>query len=186
MIKNEISRIIQARQSIYPTQFNGNIIDKATIQQLFVNAHCAPSHKLTQPWLFKVFDTVSKQHLLQEIYRLNPHYDDTIKERLQLKFEKSSHIICICMKRHEDKLPEWEEIAATAMAVQNLWISCVDTNIGGYWSSPRFSEHLHSFLKLESDERCLGFFYLGSYDASQTPKKDTSRRATVESKVGWM
>tara|TARA_B100000963_G_C22634575_1_gene676830 strand:- start:949 stop:1221 length:273 start_codon:yes stop_codon:yes gene_type:complete len=90
------------------------------------------------------------------------------------------------MKRHEDKLPEWEEIAATAMAVQNLWISCVDSNVGGYWSSPRFSEHLHSFLKLENDERCLGFFYLGSYDASQAPKRDTSRRATVESKIEWI
>ncbi len=90
------------------------------------------------------------------------------------------------MKRHEDKVPEWEEIAATAMAVQNLWISCVDSNLGGYWSSPKYSEDLYSFLGLESDERCLGYFYLGKYDASTPLRRDMSRRDPVTSKIEWM
>ena len=186
MLNPEVSRIIQSRMSVYPTLFTGEKIDKEVVEELIQNANTAPTHRLTQPWLFKVFGGSSKQGLLEEIFRLNPAYDDIKKERLQYKFDKSSHILCIVMKRHEDKVPEWEEIAATAMAVQNLWISCVDSNLGGYWSSPKYSEDLHGFLCLESDERCLGFFYLGKYDASTPLKRDTSRRATVESKVEWM
>ena len=33
------------------------------------------------------------------------------------------------MKRDlKESVPEWEEIAATAMAVQNMWLTCVDFN----------------------------------------------------------
>ena len=65
------------------------------------------------------------------------------------------------MRRHEDIVPEWEEIAATSMSVQNIWISLVNSNIGGYWSTPKYIENLNTFLKLNNNERCLGFFYLG-------------------------
>ena len=41
-------------------------------------------------------------------------------------------------------VPEWEEIAATAMSVQNIWISCVDSNIGGYWSTPKYVDQLNT------------------------------------------
>ena len=67
------------------------------------------------------------------------------------------------MKKNNHLLPEWEEIAATAMAVQNIWISCVGSNIGGYWSTPKYITKLNSFLSLNEDEICLGFFYLGVY-----------------------
>ena len=61
-------------------------------------------------------------------------------------------------------VPEWEEIAATSMAVQNIWLSCVNRNIGGYWSTPNYIKYLKDFLNLNDDERFLGFFYLGCYD----------------------
>ena len=82
------------------------------------------------------------------------------------------------MKRNNDLLPEWEEIAATAMAVQNLWISCVDSNIGGYWSTPKYINKLGAFLKLNQDEVCLGFFYLGIQDL-----KNLKTRSAKEEKL---
>ena len=109
MLNPEVSRIIQSRMSVYPTLFTGEVIDKEVVEELIQNANTAPTHRLTQPWLFKVFGgTLSKQGLVEEIFRLNPAYDDIKKERLQYKFDKSSHM-CIVMKRHEDKVPEWEE-----------------------------------------------------------------------------
>ena len=70
------------------------------------------------------------------------------------------------MKRDTTKsIPEWEEIAATAMAVQNIWLSCVNSKIGGYWSTPKEINKLSNFLHLKSNERCLGLFYLGLYDS---------------------
>jgi hypothetical protein len=101
--------------------------------------------------------------------------------KLALSFERSSHIICICMRRNEI-LPEWEEIAATAMSVQNIWLSCVNTDIGGYWSSPGFSAGLSEFLRLEKNEKCLGLFYLGVHSGCEA---DNRQIPPIGDKVEW-
>ena len=82
-----------------------------------------------------------------------------------------------------ESIPEWEEIAATAMAVQNIWLSCVDSPIGGYWSTPKKINRLHTFLNLTKNERCLGLFYLGIYDGIKDrnlPRKD------IENDIEWV
>ena len=181
MINKKISSIIQSRKSIYPNEFNGKIIKEDVIMQLLENANYAPTHKMTQPWRFKVFCNNSKKKLLDEIVK-NKIVTENKKNKLENSFNKSSHIICICMKKNKDLLPEWEEIAATAMAVQNLWISCVNSNIGGYWSTPKYINKLRTFLKLNADEICLGFFYLGVHDSKKTNK---TRRDNISDKIQW-
>ncbi len=86
------------------------------------------------------------------------------------------------MKKNNDLLPEWEEIAATSMAIQNLWISCVDSNIGGYWSTPEYISKLRTFLTLNEDEICLGLFYLGVHNSKSTRK---TRRDNISKKIQW-
>ena len=70
MIKKEITSIIQSRKSVYPKEFNGEIIKDKDIIQLLENANHAPSHKMTQPWRFKIFCQNSKKKLLNEIIDL--------------------------------------------------------------------------------------------------------------------
>jgi len=181
MIDKKISSIIQSRKSIYPNEFNGKIIEEDIIVQLLENANYAPTHKMTQPWIFKIFCNDSKKKLLDEITR-NKDLSENKKKKLENSFNKSSHIICICMKKNDDLLPEWEEIAATAMAVQNIWISCVGSNIGGYWSTPKYINTLRKFLKLNVDEICLGFFYLGVHSSKKINKK---RRDNISEKIQW-
>ena len=84
--------------------------------------------------------------------------------------------------RNNDLLPEWEEIAATSMAVQNLWISCVDSNIGGYWSTPKYIHKLNDFLSLNKDEKCLGLFYLGVHNSNITKN---IKRKSISEKIQW-
>ena len=184
MINNKISAIIKARRSIFPSQFNGQKIEQETILELIKNANTAPSHKLTQPWFFKVFSGSSKTSLAQELIKQNQLLQHTQKkDKLLLKFQNSSHIICICMQRDKTKsIPEWEEIAATAMAVQNIWLSCVDSNIGGYWSTPKGIEKLNKFLNLKKNERCLGFFYIGIYESIKERKIP---RKNIEQETEW-
>ena len=71
MINKKISSIIQSRKSIYPNEFNGKIIEEDVIIQLLENANCAPTHKMTQPWIFKIFCNDSKKKLLDEIIKNN-------------------------------------------------------------------------------------------------------------------
>ena len=181
MINKKISSIIQSRKSIYPNEFNGKIIEEDVVIQLLENANYAPTHKMTQPWIFKIFCNDSKKKLLDEIIKTEG-FSENKKNKLENSFNKSSHIICICMKRTNILLPEWEEVAATAMAVQNLWISCVNSKIGGYWSTPKYISKLRRFLALNEDEICLGFFYLGVHNSTNTREK---KRSNISEKVQW-
>ena len=62
-----------------------------------------------------------------------------------------------------ESIPEWEEVASVAMAVQNMWLYSSSIGIGAYWSSPKLMNFLSDFIKLSVWERCLGFFYMGYY-----------------------
>ena len=134
------------------------------LYEILENANHAPSHRMTQPWFFKVYSGNSKQIFVKKILNNKKiNFSEKAKEKLINNYKKTSHVICICMKKTKI-IPEWEEIAATSMAVQNIWLSCVNRNIGGYWSTPNYIKYLKDFLNLNDDERFLGFFYLGCYD----------------------
>ena len=82
-----------------------------------------------------------------------------------------------------NSIPEWEEIASTSMAVQNMWLTCTANNIGCYWSSPKSIEKIGDLINLKDGERCLGFLYLGYYDNNE---KVLSKRDSIEKKVDWI
>lgn len=182
MVDQNITKIIKSRRSIYPKDFNGDIVDDEFVMMILENANFAPSHKLTQPWRFKIFCGAHKNLLKEEILKCNQNISEARKNKIENNFKKTSHIICICTKFNRSLLPEWEEIAATAMAVQNLWISCVYSGIGGYWSTPKYAANLHSFLSLSEDEKCLGLFYLGKYDGEN---KRIVKRENLLEKIKW-
>merc|ERR1711871_1639807 len=77
-----------------------------------------------------------------------------------------SYMIAIIMQRQsgEKRLPEWEEAAATATAVQNMHLQSTKfPSLACYWSSwhdaARDSDEMKQFLKMESNEdKCMGFF----------------------------
>ena len=181
MINKKLSSIIKSRQSIYPNEFTGEVIKEEVIMELLENANHAPTHKMTQPWIFKIFCNNSKKKLLSEMLK-NKEIAENKRKKLEHNFNKSSHVICICMKKNNHLLPEWEEIAATSMAVQNLWISCVGSKIGGYWSTPKYIYKLNDFLSLNKDEKCLGLFYLGVHNSNITKN---IKRKSISEKIQW-
>lgn len=182
MIDQKISNILKARRSTYPRDFNGKKIQDNIIREILKNANYAPSHRMTQPWFFKVYSEEKKNSLAQAIINLSPNSSEDFKKKILGNFDKSSHIICICMKRHEKIVPEWEEIAATSMSVQNIWISLVNSNIGGYWSTPHYINNIYPFLNLNNNERCLGFFYLGQVDSINSRNVV---RDSIDAKTTW-
>ena len=82
----------------------------------------------------------------------------------------------------EERLPEWEEIAAVACAVQNMWLTATAHGLGAYWSTPGAINAVGDFVELAEGERCLGFFYMGYTDAPHPEGK----RAPLADKVQWI
>lgn len=183
-----ILNIIKTRRAVYPAQYNGEKITKHELQTILEAANWAPTHRRTEPWRFRVFHSESSRNELSIF--LGETYRDTIEKfseakwkKIMLKPKQAGCVLAICMQRDpKESVPEWEEIAATAMAVQNMWLAAREVNIGAYWSTPDLKNYMHRHIDLAAGEKCLGFFYMGKYDG-ELPAG--TRQTSIEEKSTW-
>ena len=182
-----ISELIKNRRAVFPVQYNDRPIPRETLEKILEAANWAPTHKRTEPWRFKVLSGERKDRLgdfLSEKYRETESRPKNIKiNKLRDNPRRAAAVILICMQRDpQERIPEWEEIAATAMAVQNMWLMCTELGIGCYWSSPALIQYMSEFVDLAEGETCLGIFYMGYYDGD-IPQVD---RNPIEEKLVWL
>lgn len=176
-MKDRLLDDIAERRAIYPDRFNKEEITEDEIRQLLEAARFAPTHKLTEPWRFKVLMGDSKTEMAGRISQFIQTHGAKPEngERMRLKFDQSQAVLVVSFQRDlRERVPEWEEIAATAMAVQNIWIYTGALGMGGYWStSAPAIKVLEQELVLPEGERILGVFFLGRSDfvPRQRPSK---------------
>ena len=188
----EVHKLIRQRRSVFPQQFSGEAVSREEVEVLLENAHWAPTHGRTEPWLFKVYSgealaRLGKAHAeMYKIHKSPDEFQERKYEKLARRPTECSHVIAICMKRGDNpKIPEVEEIEAVAMAVQNLWLTANAMGLAGYWSSGGMTYHssMHEYLELGPEDKCLGFFMLGR------PKEEWprgKRRVSWREKVEWI
>jgi len=164
-----LKEIIEQRRSIFPKDYSETEISQEIIEEILNSSTLAPNHKRTKPWRFKIFQGEEKAKLaleMQEIYKatqapqvfLEKKYND-----IGFKINKADVVISIVVN-FSGMVPEWEEIAAVSMAVQNMYLTCTANRVGCYWSSPKIVDHLKYSLTIEENQKCLGFFYMGNVD----------------------
>lgn len=187
---SEVNQLIRKRRSISPNSFvQGKQIPREIIEDLLENANWAPTHRMTEPWRFKVMTGDSLNTLseyLGDYYEKNTpqeKYSEMKHKKTMKKPLQSSHVIAICMQRDsKESVPLGEEIAAVAMAVQNIWLSGLAHGIGMYWSSPKSMYNASGFLGLQEGESCLGVLYMGYYEGEEC----VGKRQAIAEKVVWM
>ena len=161
-----LKEIMAARRSRYPKDYTGTHISESELSEILASTENIPNHKKTRPWRFRVFKEEEKMQLAQQLadlYKQNTAPGQFLEKKYQsmiTKPEQSAAIITIVVN-FSGLVPGWEEIAATAMAVQNMYLTCTAMNLGCYWSSPKLIEQLGDFLNLEDNQRCIGLFYIG-------------------------
>lgn len=165
----EIDQIIQFRKSYFVKEFNGNTLSDELVTRMLQNAATAPNHKLTKPWRFAIFEGESKNILCEKMEQYYLAFTPSEKfrqdklDKIRTYKTKVSHIISIGM--HPSGLvPEWEELAATAMAVQNMYLTlAVEPHAAGYWTSGNGtgSDFMKEATGLAPEDKQLGFFFLG-------------------------
>ena len=193
MKKEEIiNQIIQERKSVYPIQYIDKEIPQEIILQILENADRAPTHKLTEPWRFKVVSGNKKNQLaefLSSKYKqitASENYKEDKYNKIESNINRADKIILICFQKDpKNQLPEWEEIAATAMAVQNMYLTCTAYNIGCYWSSPNLIEYINEFIPLENGEKCIGLFYMVYYIVYYNVNLPISKISPLSAKINW-
>jgi nitroreductase len=183
-----LSKIIRSRRSIFPNSYIKREIPDEVIEQLLENANYAPTHKLTQPWRFIVIRKEAKARLgstLAQLYKEQTTTSNFLQKKYESfaqKTEQADCILAINIQFHPDKVPNWEEIAAVACAVQNVALTAEALNIGAYWSSPPLIDNLGAFLGLSENEKCFGLFYMGYHEEEA---REANRTPMID-KIKWM
>ncbi len=182
-----ISELVKSRRAVFPAQYNDRPISRETLEKILEAANWAPTHRRTEPWRFKVLLGEHKERfgdfLAQKYSEIESSPKNIKIKKYRENPRRSAAVILICMQRDlQERVPEWEEIAATAMAVQNMWLMCTDLGIGSYWSSPGLIQYMSEFVELAEGEKCLGIFYMGYYDGDIP----AGVRSPVEEKLLWL
>jgi len=186
----DLNNLIKNRRAIFPKTYNDKPIAREIIEQILENANWAPTHKFTEPWRFKVFHSTESRAELGDFMAAqyketmpSDKFSETKFNKLKTNARRSACAIALCMQRDpSESIPEWEEVAALACAVQNMWLTCSAYDIGCYWSSAKILQKTGAkFLNLAEGERCLGLLFMGYHNLPQL----TGKRTPIAEKVVW-
>lgn len=188
---DDLSLLIKARRAHFHKMFTEQSIDPASIDLILENANWAPTHKRTEPWRFKIFHSLESRKRFTEFIARDYTTTTPVESFSEIKRNENSEkpliaacTIAICMQRDPaQSIPEWEEIAAVACAVQNMWLSCTALGLGCYWATPGFISRIGTFLELEEGCKCLGLFYMGHLKPGAV---SPAIRKPISSKITWM
>ncbi len=166
-----LTDIIKNRRTVKPEEFNGNIISNTDIKELLEAANWAPTHGMTEPWRFVVFsDAKQFGQIHADLYKQETAPEQFLQKKYDTILHKpdfASHLIVIAMKRGANQnIPEIEELAATACAVQNILLVSAEKKIAVYWGSGGMCYHpkLKEYFGFGEQDKILGFLYLGYTD----------------------
>ena len=100
MNRETLNKIIRNRKTIYPRQFSDKEIPESVINEILENAIHAPTHRMTQPWFFKVYKGKSKDVLCEIIQKINKEKYSAVKiNKFIEKVKSSDTIISVCMTK---------------------------------------------------------------------------------------
>ena len=188
-----IERNIGLRRNMKPRFFNGDLVDRTTIERILGVANWAPNHKGTEPWRFIVFEHEKTKDFARrhaEVYKNHTpkeEYSDNKYNSILNKADTASHVILVYVEKTTHAMPPLqEEIAATACAVQNILLMATALDIAVYWGSGGMCYH-PAFKKefgIEDKNVMMGFIFIGKVDEE---KKIFGRRKTeIDTKVQWI
>lgn len=185
-----IADVIKNRRSIKPVKMNGRKIPDEQVRELLKLANWAPTHGRTEPWRFIVYSGNKVKefcHQHAELYKAHTpaeKFEPATYDKQLHNGDLASHIIIAVMQRGNlPKIPALEEIAATAIAIQNILLGATAAGIGSFWSTGGMAHHpvMKDFLQLNEQDIVMSLLYLGYSDEQIEGKRQTE----IEEKVIW-
>jgi len=141
---------------------------------LLAAADTAPDHGHLHPWRFAVLDEDTRARL-SEAYADAQRARDDEAARVSRAASKPLRGPCVIAALARTvghaKVPEWEQLAAAAAAVQNLCLGATALGYGSAWRTGWFVEHpaVRAALGAGDDERVIGLIHLGTPGRRDAP-----------------
>ncbi len=166
------------------------------IEMLLEAANHAPNHYLTQPWRFFVLRGDARLCLGKVIMEegllrwpaLNPEAAAQRREHVPRSYTRAPVVIVVAsVPGAHPHVPPWEDLAATAAAIQNILIAAHALGLAAYWrSNGTESQHARRFLGLPPEAQLVGFIYVGYPEPKATlPEKPRRPYTQFVRWMGW-
>jgi nitroreductase len=165
------------------------------IEQLLDVAAMAPNHYVNQPWRFIVLTGEASraygEYLAQKLSANLPD-PTTTQAKALLAAERAKPlrspvlIVGVRGRSGNPKSLHHEDVAATAAALENMFIAAPALGLGVFWrtGAPATDKEAKDYLGVAEDEDIVGFLYVGYPATFRDPQKRTSGREKAEWR-GW-
>ena len=157
------------------------------ISELLELAVRAPNHHRTEPWRFYVLAGEERDRLARAIAEeaVEGGTDEArASADAKAKVERAPVIVVFtCLPSDDPKVYEQEEMASVAMAIENFLLGAHAHGLGAMLrtGSTAFHPAISKHLELVSNEKVVGFVYLG-YPVTDRP---LTERAPAALRTRW-
>ena len=148
----------------------------AARERIFRTALRAPDHGRMRPWRFLVVEGDARaefgEAMARAMTRHNPASDEAVLAKLRANPLRAPLLLVLLARIVPNpKVPEIEQVQAFACSVHAMMIAAQAEGFGAMWrtGAVTYLPELHAELGLASEERVLGFLYLGTPDAPARP-----------------
>lgn len=179
---------IRNRRSI--GKVTGEAPDRSLIREMLEAGAWAPNHHMTEPWRFVVLEGEARIELgrvmgiVAASRELDPERKEAAATKAASKPSRAPYVIAVAVEPSLDtSVPEIEEVAAGAAAIQNMLLAADALGLAAIWRTGwiAYEPELRDFLGLSSRARVLGFVYVG-FAAMTAPDRS---RSNVDELTTW-
>lgn len=163
--------------------------DRDELEVLLGAAAAAPDHGLLKPWRVVVLRGAARERLGEAFATAHaqrePAADEAALAGSAGKPLRAPVLVAVLYEpRPSVKVPAWEQLAATAAAVQNLLLAAHARGWGAMWRTGWFvaAEPVRDALGAGPGEQVVAIVYLGTPGAPSAP----ARSRDLDTVVAWM
>ncbi len=149
------------------------------LQTLFKAALRAPDHARLKPWRFLVIEGQGRAQLGEVFAQValadNPALDREALDKLRAKPLRAPLIIVVIARlQQHPKVPEIEQTLSAGAAAHGILLAAHALGYAGIWRTGPMAFHpgVHRALGLQTEEKIVGFLYLGTRQGEAKPLPD--------------
>ena len=174
MTNSAILDFIKSRRSI------GNLVapapNREQVEQAIEVALSAPDHKDLNPYRFIVLENQALNTLgtaLKNAAIAQGETDEkTLKKAENMPLRAPMIIACVTDFKPHDKVPHWEQIAASSCAVQNLLLALMAQGFATVWRTGPLANapEVKRYFNVTADNQVIAFVYVGTAVSTIPPR----------------
>ena len=170
---SDVGALMKDRRSFAPEQFSTRKVHQDVVEEVLRAAIWAPTHGMTQPWRFTVFQGEGLEVIRQGLpswytaFVGNDHVVDAKLDKLRKRMDSCNCVIGIGMVPDpKERISQEDEEWAVAAAVQNMHLMCTAYGLGAKWTTPKFMSlpEVKEAMGLPEQGKVMGLFYVGYPD----------------------